>query len=216
MPVRILIADDHGVLRAALRSLLSLEPDVQVVGEAGDGLTTLREAADLQPDVVLLDISMPEGDGISVTRELKIRCPSVKILILTAHEDQTLLREAINSGASGYVVKRALDSELAAAIMAVTRGDLYVHPSMTRALLSGAGPVKTHGRADGAETLTERETQVLSLLAQGHTNPQVAEILSLSVRTVESHRANIVDKLQLKTRADLVRYAQEHGLLTTH
>jgi two-component system response regulator NreC len=213
MKLRILIADDHGVLRAGLRSLLQLEPDMEVVGEAADGQQALALAEELRPDLILLDIAMPGLDGIAVTRAITAGCPSVRVLMLTAHEDQALLLEAMRSGAAGYVVKRALDTELTAAIAAVARGDLYVHPAMTRALLASSAPQPSPGRGDYQEILTPRETQVLRLLAQGHTNAQVAESLTLSVRTVESHRANIMDKLHLKTRAELVRYARDHHLL---
>ena len=211
--VRVLIADDHGVLRAGLRSLLQLEPNMEVVGEAADGNEAVRLTEQLRPDLVLLDISMPGLDGITVTRTLHMRCPEVKLLMLTAHEDQALLLQAMQAGASGYIVKRALDSELTAAIAAVVRGDLYVHPAMTRALLSSTSPQALPGGQDYHEVLTVREVQVLRLLAQGHTNSQVAETLMLSVRTVESHRANIMDKLNLHSRAELVRYARDHDLL---
>jgi two-component system, NarL family, response regulator NreC len=213
MTVRILIADDHGVLRAGLRSLLRLEPGMEVIGEAGDGNETMRLAEELRPDVVLLDISMPGADGIAVTRNIRNRCPEVKLLMLTAHEDQTLLLEAMRAGAAGYVVKRALDTELTGAIAAVARGDYYVHPSMTRALLNTTSPQVLPGGKDYEEILTPREVQVLRLLAQGNTNNQVADALALSVRTVESHRANIMDKLHLRNRAELVRYARDKGLL---
>ncbi len=213
MAVRILIADDHGVLRAGLRSLLRLEPGMEVIAEASDGNETMRLAEELRPDVVLLDISMPGPDGIAVTRNIKNRCPEVKLLMLTAHEDQTLLLEAMRAGAAGYVVKRALDTELTGAIAAVARGDYYVHPSMTRALLTTTSPQVLPGGKDYEEILTPREIQVLQLLAQGNTNNQVAEALALSVRTVESHRANIMDKLHLRNRAELVRYARDKGLL---
>ncbi len=211
MPVRILIADDHGVLRAGLRSLLQSESDIEVVGEAADGPETLRLAGELCPDLVLLDISMPGADGIAVTRTIKAKYPKMLVLMLTAHEDHALLIEAIKAGAAGYVVKRAVEGELLSAIQAVMRGDLYVHPAVTRALLPAApsGPP----RPDYEKVLTAREIEVLRLIAQGNTNMQIANILSLSVRTVESHRANIMDKLHLNNRAELVRYAHDHGLL---
>jgi two-component system, NarL family, response regulator NreC len=214
VPIRILIADDHGVLRAALRSLLQHRHDVEIVGEAADGEEALRLALATPFDVLLLDISMPGMDGIAVTRELKKARPGVRVLILTVHEDEVVLREAIQAGASGYIVKRAAESELVNAIDAVVRGELYVHPSVTRALLAipPAAPVAEH--EDSEELLTPREVQVLRLIIQGYTNLQVAEHLNLSVRTVESHRANIMGKLGLHNRAELVRYAMEHGLLS--
>ena len=212
MAIRILIADDHGVLRAGLRALLNAEPDLEVVGEAADGNEALRLAEKLRPDVLLLDISMPGPGGIEVTRRVKRTLPDTRVLILTVHEDEGLLREAIRAGAAGYIVKRAVESELINAIHAVWRGDLYVHPAMTRALLkdlqASAAPEQPL-----VEPLTPRETEVLSLIAQGYTNRQIAEKLSISVRTVESHRANITGKLGLRSRVELVRYAREHGLL---
>jgi len=212
MPIRILIADDHGVLRAGLRALLNSEPDFQVVGEAADGQTAARLAEELRPDVALLDLSMPGLDGIQVTRQLKQTLPETRTLILTVHEDEGLLREAIKAGASGYIVKRAVESELISAIRAICAGNLYVHPSLTRALLKEISPSLVPDETP-SEPLTAREIEVLRLIAQGHTNRQVAEVLHISVRTVESHRANLMSKLGLSSRAELVRYAMEHNLL---
>jgi two-component system response regulator NreC len=212
MPMRILIVDDHGVLRAGLRSLLNAEPDLQVVGEAADGRTGLRLAAELSPDLVLMDISMPGMSGIQVTRQLKETLPGTRVLILTLHEDESLLREAIRAGASGYILKQAVEAELISAIRAVGRGDLYIHPAMTRALLKDVSPLLA-SEENPTEPLSPRELEVLRLVAQGHTNRQVAEKLHLSVRTVESHRANLMNKLGLSSPAQLVRYAIEHGLL---
>jgi len=212
MSIRILIADDHGVLRAGLSALLNAEPDMQVVSEAADGQETLRRADDLRPDVVLLDISMPGLGGIQVTRQLKEALPDVRVLILTVHEDETLLREAMRAGAAGYITKRAIESELISAIHAVWRGDLYVHPAMTRALLKDISPSPAPGESL-VESLTPREIDVLRLIAQGYTNRQAAEVLGISVRTVESHRANVMGKLGLRGRVELVRYARKHGLL---
>lgn len=212
MSIRILVADDHGVLRAGLRALLNAEPDFEVVGEAADGHTALRLATELRPDVALMDLSMPGLDGIQVTRQLKEVLPGTRVLILTVHEDESLLREAIQAGASGYIIKRAVESELINAIHAVCSGHLYVHPAMTRALLRDLSPTLASDEPP-AEQLTPREVDVLRLIAQGYTNRQVAEQLHVSVRTVESHRANLTSKLGLSSRAELVRYAKEHGLL---
>lgn len=212
MTIRILIADDHGVLRAGLRALLDGESGMTVVGEASDGNSVLQLAHHQRPDIVLLDISMPDANGIEVTRKLKAAHPDVRVLILTVHEDEKLLREAIRVGAGGYIVKRAIESELINAIHAVHRGDLYVHPSMTHALLQQTQPA-TPVDENLVEQLTPREIDVLRLIAQGYTNRQAAEILTISVRTVETHRANIMGKLGAQGRVDLVRYAQEHDLL---
>jgi two-component system response regulator NreC len=212
MPVRILIVDDHGVLRAGLRALLSAEFDLEVVGEAVHGLEALNIASKLKPNVILLDLSMPGPSGIEVARELKQKLPEIRILILTVHEDETLLQEAIRAGASGYILKRAVESELIDAIRAVSRGEVYVHPAMTRALLNTLAPVPaSHGAS--AEPLTPREIEVLRLIAQGHTNRQMADLLSISIRTVESHRSNLMNKLGLRSRVDLVRYAKEHKII---
>lgn len=213
MTVRVLLADDHGVLRGGLRTLLNEMPGYQVVGEAADGGEAVRLAEELRPDLALLDISMPMMDGIEVTRVLKARQPDVTVLILTVHEDEQLLREAIKAGAAGYVVKKAAQSELLSAMEAALRGDLYVHPAMTRALLA---PVSNQQvlYQPSEEVLTRREVQVLALIAQGYTNMQIAEALVVSIRTVESHRANIMSKLGVHNRAELVRYAIQHGVLS--
>lgn len=211
MPLRVLIADDHGVLRAGLRALLKTEEDLQVVDEAADGDTALRLASRLRPDIVLLDLSMPGPGGIEVTRKLKEMLPATRVLILTVHEDETLLREALKAGASGYIIKRAVESELINAIHAVSRGEIYVHPAMTRWLLQEPAPAAPK-RRDPA-TLTPREIEVLRLIVQGHTNSQIAEVLRLSVRTIESHRANLMGKLGLQSRVELVRYAVKNKLL---
>ncbi len=213
MPIRILIADDHGVVRAGLRALLDATPDIHVAGEAADGQETIRLTRELCPDIVLLDLSMPPGPGgIEILRQLCTLRPAPRVLILSAHEDEGLLRQAIKEGAAGYVIKRAVESELINAIQAAWRGDLYVHPAMTRALLQESAPARPIDNAS-ATALTQREAEVLQLVAQGYTSRQVAERLSISARTVESHRANIMDKLELRGRVELVRYAREHGLI---
>ncbi len=212
MSIRILIADDHGVLRAGLRALLSAESEIEVVGEAADGNEVLDSVGKLCPDVVVLDINMPGPDGIEVTRRLRESSPDTRILILTVHEDESLLRAAIREGASGYIVKRAVGTELIDAIYAIWRGELYVHPAMTRALLKDLNPTLISDETP-VETLTPRETEVLRLIAEGHTNRQAAEILTISVRTVESHRANLMGKLGLDSRVELVRYAKRHSFL---
>jgi two-component system response regulator NreC len=212
MLVRILIADDHGVLRAGLYVLLNAVSDFEVVGQAADGNEVLALAADLCPDLVILDINMPGPDGIEVTRRLKEILPHVRVLILTVHEDEGLLRAAVQAGASGYIIKRAVGTELIDAIYAVCREELYVHPAMTRALLKDLQPALTSDQIP-VESLTPRETEVLRLLAEGHTNRQIAEVLTISVRTVESHRSNLMGKLGLNSRVGLVRYAKQHNLL---
>jgi DNA-binding NarL/FixJ family response regulator len=209
---RILITDDHAIVRTGLRTLLTAEPAMELVGEASGGYEAIELTEKMQPDVLLLDLSMPDLDGIQVTRALKANFPDLRILILTVHEDQALLREAIRAGASGYVVKRAAESELISAINVVMRGDMYVDPSLMRALLvDTVQPASQPNEA--AEQLTPREVQVLKLIVQGYTNRQIGAELNISVRTVEGHRANLSGKLGLQSRVDLVRYARDHGLL---
>jgi two-component system response regulator NreC len=212
MVIRILIADDHGVLRAGLRALLKAEPELEVVGEAADGAEALRLAGALRPDIVLMDISMPDCGGIEATRRLRALLPDVRVLILTVHDDKSMVQEAIQAGAAGYILKRAAESELVNAIQAVSHGDMYVHLPMTRSLQAEATAMPASDRV-AAETLTPREIEVLRLIARGHTNRQIANLLTLSVRTVESHRANLMDKLDLHSRVELVRYAAQHGFL---
>lgn len=212
MPIRILIADDHVLVRSGLRALLRGDPELEVVGEAGDGPETLNLAAELSPDLVLLDITMPGQSGIATARRLKEAYPELVVLFLTMHEDEGLLQEAMRAGAAGYVIKRAEPSELLNAIHAAGRGDVYVHPAMTRALLRQ--PVSTQRRREAPEpVLTPRELDVLRLLVRGNTNRQIAGLLGLSTRTIESHRANLMGKLGLASRVDLVEYAEEHDLL---
>jgi two-component system response regulator NreC len=214
MTVRILIADDHSVIRAGLRTILNAQPDLEIVGEAADGHEALRLASELQPDIVLTDLSMPGpvGGGIAVARHLKETLPTIRVLVLTVHEDESLLREAIRAGAVGYIVKRAAETELISAIQAAYRGDLYVHPSMTRVLFKEpttppvSNPIPT-------ELLTPREIDVLRLLAKGYTNRQIADVLCLSMRTVEGHRASLMGKLNVHSRVELTSFAEEHGLL---
>ena len=210
MPIRILIADDHGVIRAGLRALLEDVPDITDVGEASDGVESLAKAVELKPDILLMDLSMPNMGGIEATRQLSQSEPKVRVLILTVHEDESLLKEVIRVGAAGYIIKRAAQEDLIHAIRVVSRGDLYIHPAMTRALFNDAA---VPPKVSEIDTLTLREIEVLQLLAKGYTNRQIAEHLNLSPRTVEGHRANVSGKLGLHSRVELVEYAEKHGLL---
>lgn len=212
MSIRILIADDHAVVRSGLRALLAADAELEVVGEATEGGEALRLSAALAPDLVLLDISMPPDSGIQTARKLKAAHPEMQVLFLTMHEDESLLHEALNTGAAGYVIKRAEESEILQAIHAAHRGDIYVHPAMTRALLHQ--PVTSeHRRSAPLDAPTRRELEVLRLLAKGNTNRQIAGLLGLSTRTVENHRANLMAKLGLVSRVELVNYAELQGLL---
>jgi two-component system, NarL family, response regulator NreC len=209
---RVLIADDHAIVRAGLRALLLEDAEFELVGEAAGGYEAIELVEKKQPDVLVLDLSMPDLDGISVTRSLKLRFPDLRILILTLHEDEALLREAIKAGAAGYILKRAAESELLTAIKVILRGDLYVDPSMVRTLFSESRQSPATP-ATSEETLTPREIEILKLIVEGYTNRQIGEHLNISIRTVEGHRANISDKLGLHSRLELVRYAREHGML---
>lgn len=211
MPLKILVTDDHGVIRAGLRALLMNTAEIQVVGEAADGSEAIRLTETLRPDIVIMDLSMTEMGGIEATRRIKETNPDVRILILTIHEDDSLLKEALRAGASGYIIKRAVESDLINAIHVLARGDMYIHPSMTRALLRDIAP--TPAPDVDIEALTPREVDVLRMLARGYTNRQIAEQFGISPRTVEGHRANISSKLGLHSRVDLVNYAEERGLL---
>lgn len=214
--IKIVLADDHAVVRSGLRMLLDGNGPLQVVGEAADGEEAIREAEALQPDVVLMDLSMPQGkDGLTATAELKKRLPHVAVLVLTMHDDDEYLFRAIHAGASGYILKSAPHEELLTAIHTVAAGDAYLYPTATKRLM--AEYVDKLGRGDAAgtyETLTERELEVLALIAKGYSNKEIAEQLVISVKTVESHKSNVMEKLGLKTRPDLVKYALKRGLLS--
>lgn len=218
--IRVLLADDHAVLRAGLRALLNSQPDIEVVGEAADGEEALRAAERMQPDIVLMDITMPGTDGLEATRHLKGRQPQVRVIVLTMHEDEEFLRQVLAAGGSGYMLKKAAEAELLSAIRAVHRGEAFIYPSLTRVLIEGyLRQTEERGRKkESAEpapgNLTAREVEVLRLIAQGYTNQQVADQLVISVKTVETHKAHIMDKLSLRSRVELVRYAVQHGLLS--
>ncbi len=213
MPIRLLIADDHAVVRSGLKTLLASADGIEVVGEADSGAETLRQVESLRPEMVLLDISMPPDSGVKTAQQLKEKHPALIVLFLTMHEDETLLHEALRAGAAGYLIKRADESEIVQAIHAASRGDLYVHPAMTRALLHPTAAAATGDRrASATEVLTPREVDVLRLLVRGNTNRQIAGLLGLSIRTVENHRANLMGKLGLSSRVELMNYAEEHGL----
>jgi two-component system, NarL family, response regulator NreC len=212
MAIRVLIVDDHAIVRAGLRALLNGEPGMDLVGEATTGEEAVLLTQTVHPDVVVLDLSMPGMDGIMATREIKHILPEVKILILTIHEDEALLREAIQAGASGYIIKHAAETELISAIHSVRIGEIYVHPRLIRALLNEPETRKSPP-ASSVDILTPREMDVLLKIVQGYTNRQIAEELALSIRTVEGHRSNLTGKLGLTSRVDLVRYARKHGLI---
>ncbi len=214
--IRVIIADDHAVLRAGLSMLLNAEPDIEVVGEASDGDETVTKVAEFIPDVLLLDIAMPGPGGIEVIRIIKAKKLPVAILILTMYEDEGYLREALKVGATGYIPKKAAENELISAIRAVYRGEVFIYPSLTKSLVKEFIYGSTNDRkipADSYEQLSQREREVLKLIAQGYTNQQVADQLFVSVKTVETYKARVIEKLNLHGRAELVRYALQRGLL---
>ncbi len=212
MSIRILIADDHRILRAGLKTYLNADENLEIVGEASSGDEAVQMAQSLRPDIILLDIGMPGMDAMEATRLLVQSVPDARVLILTMHEDRELVQESIRSGASGYIIKRAAESELIDAIYAIWRGMVYIHPSLMRTLMTPpATPVLPVPLQ--VESLTAREVEILRLIAHGNTNRQIAAYLSISVRTVETHRSNLMEKLNLHSRVDLFRYATEHGLL---
>jgi len=211
--IKVLIADDHAIVRTGLRAILLAEPTLKLVGEATGGYEAVKLVAELGPDILVLDISMPDLDGISVTKQLISQYPELKILILTIHEDKALLREAIRSGASGYILKKAAEADLIAAIQIVMRGDMFVDPSLVREVIEDQPGPDNSRHLSIVEPLTPREIDVLKLIVQGYTNRQIGEELTISVRTVEGHRANLSGKLGLRNRVELVRYAREHGFL---
>ena len=212
-PIRVLIADDHAILRAGLRMLLEAQTDMEVAGEAGDGTEAARKARELQPDVVLMDLTMPGPGSGEVIRQVLSAAPKTHVLILTMHDDPAYLASAMAAGAAGYVVKKVADSELLSAIRAVHGGRTFV--DLTQSLGSPSHAVVGTGRTESErpKDLSRREREVLRLLAQGHSNQQIADRIRVSVKTVETHRTRLSVKLGLKGRAELYRFAVESGIL---
>jgi len=208
--IRVLLVDDHSVVRTGLRLLLDSQEDIETVGEAGDMRTAVFETRALKPDVILMDMVMPGGSGIEATTAVLKEHPDAKVLVLSMQDDPSYVREAFAVGASGYVLKEAADAEVVAAIREVATGGRYVHPALGARLIAAEAEDRRRAEAD---PLSEREREVLRLLALGHTNQEIAKMLYISVRTAETHRAHIMQKLRLQTRAELVRYALEQGLL---
>ena len=210
MSTRILIADDHGVVRGGLRLLLDRQPGLEVVAEAADGIEALDRALAQRPDVAILDVSMPRLTGIQATREIKAHAPEVSVLVLSMHDDERYVFEALKAGASGYVLKREADVDLVDAVHAVRRGEPFLTNAATETLIREWMSDATTGPS---EPLTNREQEVLKLIAEAHTNREIGEILHLSEKTVESHRGNILRKLGMRDRVQLVRYAIRRGLV---
>jgi len=210
--LRILMADDHPVLLAGLKALVQEDPGLQIVGEARDGRTAQRLASALRPDVVVLDISMPEMSGTEVARALLAENPQCRILVLTVHEDRTTLRQLLDLGVAGYLVKRSAADELLRAIHAVAAGGTYLDPAIAGKVIGG-GPTASRSAGGSTVELSERETDVLRLIANGHSNKEISARLAISVKTIETYKARAMDKLGFKTRVDVVRHAASKGWL---
>jgi two-component system response regulator NreC len=209
--ISVVLVDDHAVVRSGIRLLLDKQEDIEVIGEAGNAKDALFRARALKPDVILLDVVMPGESGIEVLPRLLAESPETKVLVLSMQDDPSYVREAFAAGARGYVLKEAADEEVVSAVREIAKGGRYVHPTLGARMVAADAEERAAVEAD---PLSEREREVLRLLALGHTNQEIADKLYISVRTAESHRAHVMQKLRLATRAELVRYALSHGLLT--
>ena len=209
--LRVLLADDHAVVREGLKALINSHLDMEVVGEAADGRSACAKATELCPDVVVMDVSMPLVNGVEATREVRRLRPEVKVLALTVHEERSYLRELMQAGAAGYVLKRSAAEDLVHALRVVARGDVYLDPSVTAVVLGKLSRPRLQGSA--RPELSERETEVLQLIARGHSNKEIADRLTISVKTVETYKARSMEKLGLTGRADIVRFAVHEGWL---
>jgi two-component system response regulator NreC len=210
MTIRVLVVDDHAVVRAGLRRILDAEPDIEAVAEAPNGERAVFEAMEHRPDVVLMDVVMPGKSGIEATRAVLQAVPSTTVLVLSMQDDPRYVREAFEAGASGYVMKEAADDEVVDAVRAVASGQRYLHPALGARLVEAESEERRRAALD---PLSDREREILRLLALGHTNQEIAKMLYVSVRTAETHRAHIMQKLGLTSRAELVRYAIGEGML---
>lgn len=213
--IKVLLADDHALIRSGLVSLLDEDRNIEVVGQAENGREAVQLAQELKPDIVLMDISMPVMDGMEATRQIKKRNRDVKVLVLTVHENDEYLFQAFRAGAVGYMLKKAADNDLVNAIQTVARGDYFLYSSITRKVVENFLLKSNHlpEEEDACDTLTEREQEILKMIAEGYTCREIAEFLFISVKTVESHKAKIMDKLDLHKRPELVRYAIRKKIL---
>ena len=213
--IRVLIADDHALLRDGLRALVSLEDDIEVVGEANDGIEAIEKIVKLKPDVVLMDIAMPRLGGIEAAFEIKHRRLPVRVLVLTQYDNKEYVLQMFKAGVSGYIVKKAAGTELVSAIHAVHAGESFLHPSVAGAVIDRCLEQGMHDGGDQRfDELSAREEEILKLVAEGRSNAQIAELLSLSVKTVMSHRANVMKKLDIHSRTDLVKFAIRTGVVS--
>jgi len=212
--MRVLVVDDHTLVREGIRLLLESAPYIEVVGEAGDGLEALEKVRQLKPDIVLMDVAMPRLGGIEATKRIKQEFPSVQVLALTIHDNEEYLFQMLQAGACGYVLKKARPEELIAALEAAERGEVYLSPGMAKSLVEDyLKRVEAGEEEDSYHRLTDREREILKLIAEGYTNPEIARMLHLSVKTVQAHRAHIMEKLNLHRSAELIKYAIRKGLI---
>ncbi len=212
--IRILIAEDHAIVREGIRMILDAEPDFHVVGEARDGREAVELAQTLAPDVVVMDISMPQMNGIEATRQLQRLCPNARVLILTMHEEESYVFQLLQEGASGYVLKRAAATDLVEAVRSASRGEAFLYPSVARSVVQDyLDRIRSGEGRDRYDGLTDREREILVLLADGLTNAAIAQRLGISIKTIQTHRAHIMEKLDLHDRSLLVRYAIRKGLI---
>ncbi len=209
--IKILVVDDHAVLRDGIRALIGLHDDVEIVGEASEGKEAIEKVKELAPDVVIMDIAMPGMDGLEATRRIRKKHPKTRVLVLTQHDNREYILSAIKAGASGYVPKRAVGSELISAIRAVNKGDSFLYPSAAAALIQD---YLQQAEAEPYDRLTEREREILKLIADGNTSREIADMLVIGLKTVLGHRAKIMEKLNLHNRTELIKYAMRKGLVT--
>jgi Response regulator containing a CheY-like receiver domain and an HTH DNA-binding domain len=211
--LRILLAEDHEMVREGLRSLVNAQPDMEVIGEAGNGQAAIERARELGPDIIIMDVSMPHMNGLQATGKLKQDLPHIKVLALTRHTDTGFLQQLFRAGASGYVLKQSTSDELMRAVRAIAAGGNYLDPAITSKVIDGYANRKTTLSTETAASLTDREEEVLRLIAWGYSNKEIAAKLDISIKTVETHKSNLMKKLNLRSRIDIVRYALLKGWL---
>jgi DNA-binding NarL/FixJ family response regulator len=213
--LRILLGDDHTLLRSGLRKILQEQSDWEVVAEAGDGRDTVRRAAELRPDVAILDIGMPLLNGIEATRQILRRLPDMRILILSMHADEAYIIQALKAGAKGYLLKDSVETELILGVIAISKGKSYFSPAVSKVMLDDyVRHLADKGIEDRFDALSEREREIFQLVAEGHSNKEIANILTVSPATVETHRAHVLQKLDLHSTAELVLYAVRRGVIS--
>ncbi|MGE5892948.1 MAG: response regulator [bacterium] len=212
--IRVLIADDHALVREGIAAFLKLCDDIEVIAEASDGIETLQKAKKFRPDIILMDVNMPKLGGLEATLEIKKTNPEIKILVLTQYEDKEYISRFLKAGVSGYLLKKAVGSDLITALRSVSRGEVYLHPSITSGIVAGYLDIEKKPETETLyEKLTDREKQVLKLIAEGYTHKEAADMLNISIKTVIAHQTNISEKLGIHTRAGLIKFAIQKGII---